>query len=189
MTTDFTNWSKSRICFQGARRFAYILLTAKRHFSRLGSLDREIKRYVVAVSLAASGVLTGSVRALLIGCAILSGALVDTTSIPVASAQIANYETLAPGILEQRTFSAQALPGVQAEVRNFLVGPGQSAENIPVEAVEITQLTAGEAEVTVGSQTSRRGPGDYWIVEPGQKYSLKSLGSMLALHVFILSKK
>jgi len=99
------------------------------------------------------------------------------------------YESVAAGLLRSRTFATEALPGVEVEIQDLILGPGKSAREIPVPGVEVLELKSGEVETTIGGQTLRRRPGNYWVVRPGQKYSLKSLGGMAVLHAFIFGPR
>ena len=47
----------------------------------------------------------------------------------------------------------------------------------------------GEVDNTIDGQTMRRKPGDFWVVRPGQKYSIKNLGGMVVLHATIFTRK
>lgn len=139
-------------------------------------------------------------RCALIGPALLLGLLLGART-PVSAGEGASpsqsnpaggtvtYESVATGLLRSRTFATEALPGVGVEIQNFILGPGKSAREIPVQGVEVLELKSGEVETTIDGQTLRRRPGSYWVVRPGQKYSLKSLGGMAVLHAFIFAPK
>jgi quercetin dioxygenase-like cupin family protein len=141
-----------------------------------------------------------SVRCLLIGPALLLGLLLGERTLVSAGEGLASsqsnptdrtvtYESVATGLLRSRTFATEILPGVGVEIQDLILGPGKSAGDIPSPGVEVLELKSGEVETTIGGQTIRRRPGNYWVVRPGERYSLKSLGGMAVLHAVIFGPK
>lgn len=108
---------------------------------------------------------------------------------PVEPASTVKYQSVAEGVHEAQIFGTDELRGVRVEVKDFIFGPGKSAPDIPVHGFGITELKAGEVETTIDGQTVRRRPGDFWVVRPGQKYSIKNLGGMVVLHAIIFTRK
>ncbi len=104
-------------------------------------------------------------------------------------AGVVKYEMVTEGVHATEIFGTDALRDVRVEVRDFIVGPGKSAPAIPVIGLGVTELKAGEMETTIDGQTVRRRPGDFWVVRPGQKYSIRSLGGMVVLHVIVFIRK
>ena len=97
------------------------------------------------------------------------------------------YETVAPGVQAAQLLRTDALRGVIVEIKDIIVGPGKSAADLPVGGYVVTELTSGEAETTIDDRTAKRRPGEFWVVRPGQKYGVKSLGAMVVLHVTVFS--
>src|SRR5262245_20661978 len=84
------------------------------------------------------------------------------------------YEAVAEGVYEAQVFRTDALRDVRIDIKDLILGPGKSAADIPVQGFALTELRSGEVESTIDSQTMRRRPGDFWVVRPGQKYSIKN---------------
>lgn len=99
------------------------------------------------------------------------------------------YEAVAPGLLGARIFATDALRDVSIEVKDYVLGPGQSAAELPTTGITVLEVKSGEVETTIDGQTARRGPGDFWVVRPGQKVAMKSLGGMVVLEAFIFTRK
>jgi len=99
------------------------------------------------------------------------------------------YQSVAEGVHEAQIFGTDTLRDVRVEVKDFIFGPGKSAPDIPMAGFGVTELKSGEIETTIDGQTMRRRPGDFWLVRPGQKYSIKSLGEMAVLHVIVFTRK
>jgi hypothetical protein len=98
-----------------------------------------------------------------------------------------SYEAVAPGLLAAKSFAGRLQPGVMAQVQDFIVGPGQSVSDIPTPGVEIVELKSGTIETTLDARVTERRPGNYWIVNPHQKYSLRNRGGVAVLHVVTLT--
>ena len=126
--------------------------------------------------------------AVAVGCTM--PALAQATPTPLRQTIGAvKYQSVAEGVHEAQIFGADALSDVRVEVKDFIFGPGKSAPDIPVPGFVVTELKSGEVETTIGGQTMRRRPGDFWLVRPGLKYSIKNLGGMAVLHVIIFTRK
>src|SRR5229473_671213 len=105
-----------------------------------------------------------------------AGLAVDRQTTPAESRQptVVKYEPLAPGVQEAQIFRTDAFRDVIVEVKDIMLGPGKSAPEVPVRGFEVTELKSGEIETTIDGQTMKRHPGDFWLVRPGQKYSITS---------------
>ena len=99
------------------------------------------------------------------------------------------YRSVAEGVHEAQIFGTDTLRDVRVEVKDLILGPGKSAPDVPLAGFGVTELKSGEVEMTIDGQTTRRRPGDFWLVRPGQKYAIKSLGAMAVLHVVIFTRK
>lgn len=99
------------------------------------------------------------------------------------------YESVAPGIQSALVFRTDELRDVTMEVKDLILGPGKSTPDVPVHGFGVTELKSGEVETTIDGQTVRRRPGDFWLLQPGQKYGLNNLGGVVVLHVVILTRK
>jgi quercetin dioxygenase-like cupin family protein len=102
---------------------------------------------------------------------------------------VVKYESVAEGVHEAQIFRTDALRDVRLEVKDLIFGPGKSASDISVQGFAVTELRSGEVDTTIDGQTMRRKPGDFWVVRPGQKYSIKNLGGMVVLHATIFTRK
>lgn len=98
-----------------------------------------------------------------------------------------SYEAVTPGLLAAKSFVGRLQPGVMAQVQDFIVGPGKSVSGIPTTGVEILELKSGTIETTLDARVTERRPGNYWIVYPHQKYSLRNGGGIAVLHVVTLT--
>ena len=98
------------------------------------------------------------------------------------------YEELAPGIQAAHLLRSDALRDGVVEIQDVIIGPGKSATDLPVRGFMVTELKSGDLETTIDSQATKRRPGEFWVVRPGQKYAVKSLGAMVVLHVTIFSR-
>jgi quercetin dioxygenase-like cupin family protein len=108
---------------------------------------------------------------------------------PPAPTGTVKYESIAAGVHEAQLFGTDALPDVRVEVKDFIFGPGKSASDIAVNGFGVTELKSGEVETTIDGQMVRRRPGDFWVVQPGQKYAIKNLGGMVVLHAIIFTRQ
>ncbi len=99
------------------------------------------------------------------------------------------YESVAPGMLGARIFTTDVLRDVFTEVKDFILGPGKSAPEVPTTGFAIVELKSGEVETMIDDQTVRRRPGDYWVVRPGTRYAIKNLDGLVVLHSFIFTRK
>jgi hypothetical protein len=99
------------------------------------------------------------------------------------------YDRLADGVHEARLFATEALASVRIEVTDVILGPERSAPSIAVDGFRVTELKSGEVETTIDGQATRRRPGDFWVVRPGQTYTIKNLGGMVVLHVITFVRK
>jgi len=95
------------------------------------------------------------------------------------------YEPVSPGVQAATLLRTDALRDVTVEVKDFIVGPGKSAPQMPTQGFAVTELKAGEVETTLDGQVAKRRPGEFWLVRPGQQYAVKSLGGMAVLHATI----
>lgn len=100
-----------------------------------------------------------------------------------------NYEPVAPGVYAAALLKTDALRGVTVEVKDFLLGPRKSVPDMPARGFAVTELKAGEVETTIDGHTARRRPGDFWLVRPGQKYAIRSIGGMVVLHAVIFTRQ
>lgn len=112
-----------------------------------------------------------------------------TPTPPREPAGSVKYEAVAEGVYAAQIFGTDALRGVGVEVKDFILGPGKSAPEIPVRGFGVTELKSGEVETTIDGQMTKRRPGDFWVVGPGQKYAIKNLAGMAVLHAVIFTKK
>lgn len=97
------------------------------------------------------------------------------------------YEPIAAGVQQAQIFRTDALRDVIVEVKDVLFGPGKSAPTIPVQGFEVTELKSGEVETTIDGQTAKRRPGNFWLVNPGQKYSITAGPGPAVLHVTVFT--
>jgi len=104
-------------------------------------------------------------------------------------AGVVKYEAVAEGVHEAQVFGTDALRDVRLEIKDLILGPGKSASDISIQGFAVTELRSGEVDTTIDGQTMRRKPGDFWVVRPGQKYSIKNLGGMVVLHATIFTRK
>ena len=136
--------------------------------------------------------MTGSRLAFVLGCVVAGCAvpplIASRVQQPPETPTDVRYEAIAPGVQAARLFRSDALRDVIVDIRDVLVGPGKSAPEMPTEGFALTELKSGEVETTIDGQVAKRRPGDFWMVRPGQKYGVKSLGGLVVLHVVIFSK-
>jgi len=110
---------------------------------------------------------------------------------PTESRQVTpggKYEPIATGVQQTQIFRTDALRDVIVEVKDVIFGPGKSAPTIPVQGFEVTELKSGEVETTIDGQATKRRPGDFWLVRPGQKYSITSGPGPAVLHVTVFTR-
>jgi quercetin dioxygenase-like cupin family protein len=107
---------------------------------------------------------------------------------PPASGSSVKYEEIAQGVQSAELFTTDALRDVIVAVKDVIVGPGKFAPEMPSQGFAVTELKSGEFETTIDGQTSRRRPGEFWIVRPGQKYAIKNSGGMAVLHTVVFTK-
>lgn len=107
---------------------------------------------------------------------------------PSNPADAVKYEAIAEGVQAAALFRTDALRDVIVDVRDVIVGPGRSAPNLPSTAFVVTELKSGEIETAIDGQATRRRPGAFWLVSPGQKYGIRSLGGMAVLHTVTFTK-
>jgi quercetin dioxygenase-like cupin family protein len=93
------------------------------------------------------------------------------------------YEALAEGVYEAKLIASDALAPVRVELVDVILGPGKSAPDKAFDGFRVVELKSGEVETTINGQAARRRPGDFWVVGPGQTYTIKNLGGMVVLHV------
>jgi len=98
------------------------------------------------------------------------------------------YEEIAPGVQAAQLLKTDELRGLIVEVKDFIIGPGKSAPEVPVAGFIVTELKSGAAETTIDNQTTKRRPGEFWVVRPGQKYAVKSLGEVAVLHAILFTQ-
>jgi len=98
------------------------------------------------------------------------------------------FEQVAEGVQASQLFRTEALRDVIVEVKDIIVGPGKAGPQMPTQGFAVTELKSGTIETTIDGQTTRRKPGDFWIVRPGQRYGIKSVEAMAVLHVVIFTK-
>lgn len=123
--------------------------------------------------------------------AIASAAPAFDQTTPAESRQgtpVQTYESIATGVQQTQIFRTDALRDVIVEVKDVIFGPGKTAPTIPVQGFEVTELKSGEVETTIDGQTTKRRPGDFWIVHPGQKYSITSGPGPAVLHVMVFTR-
>jgi hypothetical protein len=99
------------------------------------------------------------------------------------------YEALAEGVYEAKLIATDALAPVRVEVNDVILGPGKSAPHKPFDGFRVVELKSGEVETTIDGQGARRRPGDFWVVRPGQTYTIKNLGGMVTLHEVTFVRK
>jgi quercetin dioxygenase-like cupin family protein len=98
------------------------------------------------------------------------------------------YEPLAPGVQAAQLFRTNALRDAVLEVKDVIFGPGKSAPARSVQGFEVTELKSGEVETTIDAQTTKRRPGDFWLVRPGQTYSVANGPGPAVLHVVLFTR-
>ena len=124
-----------------------------------------------------------------LGVALGYAAPVGAQAKPEAPAGAVRYETLAEGVHEAKLFGTDALADVRVEVNDVILGPGKFLPAPAFNGFRVTELKSGEVETTIDGQPARRRPGEFWVVRPGQTYSIKNLGGMAVLHVVTLVRK
>lgn len=135
--------------------------------------------------------MTRSRLAFVLGCAVVgcaAPALIEGRLQQPAETTVVKYESIAPGVQAAQLFRTDRLRDVTVDIKDFIVGPGKSAPEMPAGGFAVTELRSGEAETTIDGQAAKRRPGDFWVVNPGQKYAVRSLGEMVVLHVVIFAK-
>jgi quercetin dioxygenase-like cupin family protein len=119
----------------------------------------------------------------------LSGLLITVAQAPTTNpAADVKFEQVSEGVQSSQLFTTDALRGLVVEVKDFIVGPGKAAPSIPTKGFAVTELKSGVVETAIDGQTAQRKPGDFWLVSPGQRYAIKSTGSMAVLHVVTFTK-
>jgi hypothetical protein len=119
----------------------------------------------------------------------VSGLWLTVTQPPAPNPAIdVKFEQVAEGVQAAQLFRTDALRGLIVEVKDIIVGPGKAGPQIPTQGFAVTELKSGAIETTIDGQTARRKPGDFWIVNPGQRYGIKSVDAMAVLHVVIFTK-
>jgi quercetin dioxygenase-like cupin family protein len=117
-----------------------------------------------------------------------------TAQAPVPQAQVpgsagtVTYEQIAEGVQRADLFRTDSLRDVIVDVKDVIVGPGKSAPETTAPGFTVTELKSGEIETTIDGQTTRRRPGDFWAVGPGQRYAIRNSSGMAVLHTVIFAK-
>jgi quercetin dioxygenase-like cupin family protein len=62
-------------------------------------------------------------------------------------------------------------------------------QEIPLHGFYLAHLLSGEVTTTIGGETTRRSPGDYWAVKPGATMQVKALGDYAMLETTVISKQ
>ena len=99
------------------------------------------------------------------------------------------YQAVAEGVQEARIFGTDVLRDVRIEVKDFIFGPGKSAPKLSTDGFVITELKSGELETVIDGQSTRRRPGEFWLVQPGQSYAIRNMGGMAVLHAIVMTRK
>lgn len=119
-----------------------------------------------------------------------AGSALDRAT-PAESPQVTpvmRSEAIAAGVQQTQIFRTDGFRDVIIDVKDVIFGPGKSAPAIPVQGFEVTELKSGEIETTIDGQTTKRRPGDFWLVRPGQKYSMTSGPGPAVLHVTVFTR-
>jgi hypothetical protein len=66
---------------------------------------------------------------------------------------------------------------------------GGVLQEIPLHGFYLAHLLSGEITATIGGETTRHSPGDYWAVKPGATMQVKVLGDYAMLETTLISQQ
>jgi hypothetical protein len=123
--------------------------------------------------------------------AFLSAAL-TAILLPGAAAEDLSSKHIFDGVTTTRT-DAGAPVDIRLSIQSWGIkgdrrAPGAPQE-IPLQGFYLAHLLSGEVTTTIGQETTRHSPGDYWAVKPGATMQVKALGDYAMLETTVVSKQ
>jgi hypothetical protein len=108
-----------------------------------------------------------------------------------AGGPAAQYAQLAQGILMSGTpiFATDSIPHYRVEVRDLIVGPKQSAPEVPLKGFALMELRSGIVETTIDGKAERREAGSYWLVPPRSRLAIRNIGEVAIVRVVLLTPR
>lgn len=98
------------------------------------------------------------------------------------------FAQLAPGILSRTRHAAEAPPRFRVEVRDFLVGPGQSTAEVRLPAAAVLEVRAGTGTISIEGEQADLKPGVTFSVAEGQRFQIANgSDAQIAIRALLIS--
>ena len=105
---------------------------------------------------------------------------------PSGPSDAERFTLLAPGVASATRFATDSLPGYHVEVRDLLLGPIETAPDVPLDGFALMELSTGEIEISIDERKERREAGDLWFVRRGARIAIRNLGEIATIHTTVL---
>lgn len=98
------------------------------------------------------------------------------------------FAQLAPGILARTRHTAEAAPRFRVEIRDLLVGPGQTTAELRLPAAAILEVRAGTGTIAIDGERAELKPGASFSVAEGQRFQIANgSDAQIAIRALLIS--